>query len=66
MTTQITTEANPRLPKPDRYRAHIDKILPDDARPPLPRWLPRPPRSSPPPCSGSSPTIAFYSQIINS
>ena len=40
MTTQITTEANPRLPKPDRYRAHIDKILPDDARPPLPRWLP--------------------------
>lgn len=37
MTTNITKEANPRLPKPDRYRAHIDKILPDDARPPLPR-----------------------------
>lgn len=40
MTTQLTREANPRLPKPDRYRAHIDKILPDDARPTLPRWLP--------------------------
>jgi hypothetical protein len=40
MTTQITQESNPRLPKPDRYRAHIDKILPDDARPPLPAWLP--------------------------
>jgi len=39
MTTQITQESNPRLPKPDRYRAHIDKILPEDARPPLPAGL---------------------------
>lgn len=40
MTTQLTREANPRLPAPANYTRHVDKILaPIPARPPLPRHV---------------------------
>ena len=39
MTTQITKDANPRLPHPTAYRQYLDKILPDHPRRLLPRHL---------------------------
>jgi hypothetical protein len=39
MTTQITKDSNPRLPKPSEYVAYSNRIL-SAARPTLPRHLP--------------------------
>lgn len=38
MTTNITKEANPRLPKPSEYVAYSNRIL-QAARPSLPKHL---------------------------
>lgn len=29
MTTQFTQSQSPRLPRPDAYRAYLDRVLPD-------------------------------------
>lgn len=34
MTTEIIKHASPRLPRPDAYKAYLDRVLPD----PQPLW----------------------------